>query len=127
VVGAGSLALLAKLSTLWWNAAGLLLALGIGLTGMAVLPAVRRRAVREFRARLQSLRAQVHAGYLAAIASEVDGARDRLRRAWEPFLLFHRAEASAIEERRTELANVARELAALRDQVARLPAAPTDR
>lgn len=127
VVGAGSLALLTKLSTLWWNAAGLLVALGIGLTGLAVLPAVRRRAVQEFRSRLRALRAQVQAGYLAAIAEEVDCARGRLRRAWEPFLLFHRAEASAAEERRREAAALATELAALRDAVARLPAGGTDR
>ena len=127
VVGAGSLALLTKLSTLWWNAAGLLLALGLGLTGLAVLPAVRRRAVREFRVRLQALRTQIHAGYLTAIAAEVDGAHERLRRAWEPFLLFHRAEASAIEEQQTALATIARDLAALLDQVARIPAPLSDR
>jgi small GTP-binding protein len=124
VLGAGSLALLTKLSALWWNAAGLLLALGLGLTGMAVLPAVRRRALREFRERVQSLRLQVREGYLRAIADEVDGAHDRLRRAWEPFLLFHRAEASAVEERRGEIATLARELATLRDGAATLVARP---
>lgn len=119
VVGAGSLALLTKLSSLWWNAAGLLLALGLGLTGLAVLPAVRRRAVRQFRSRLQALREQVQAGYLRAIGDEIDGARDRLRRAWEPFLLFHRSEASAAEERRRELLELARAFAELRTEVAR--------
>lgn len=127
VVGAGSLALLTKLSTLWWNGAGLLLALGIGLTGLAVLPTVRRRAVREFRAKLKALRDQVQSGYLKAIAEEVDGARARLRRAWEPFLLFHRAEAGAVGERRAEIAALKTELVALRDAVARLPANPLER
>ncbi len=117
VVGAGSLALLTKLSSLWWNAAGLLLALGLGLTGLAVLPAVRRRAVRQFRSRLQALREQVQAGYLRAIGDEIEGARDRLRRAWEPFLLFHRSEASAAEERRRELADLSRAFAELRAAV----------
>jgi GTP-binding protein EngB required for normal cell division len=127
VVGAGSLALLTKLSSLWWNGAGLLLALGFGLTGLAVLPAVRRRAVREFRAKLLALRDQVRSGYLRAIAEEVDGARARLRRAWEPFLLFHRAEAGAAAERRREISLLRTELSALRDAVARLPAQPVDR
>ncbi len=120
VVGAGSLALLTKLSSLWWNAAGLLLALGLGLTGLAVLPAVRRRAVRQFRTRLQALREQVQAGYLRAIGDEIDGARDRLRRAWEPFLLFHRSEASSAELRRRELVELARGFAELRAAVTRI-------
>lgn len=120
VVGAGSLALITKLSTLWFNAAGLLLALGLGLTSLAVLPAVRRRAVRQFREKLGALQRQVQDGFLRAVGDELSGARDRLRRAWEPWLLFHRSEASAIEERRREIADLARGIAELRDAIGRL-------
>jgi small GTP-binding protein len=100
-VGASSLALMKTLSAIWLTA-GLLVAAGLGLGGLAILPAVRRRALKKFMEKLAALRGQVRAAFTRATAEEIDATRDRLRRAWEPFLLFHRSEASQLAERLRE-------------------------
>src|SRR5262245_15113712 len=97
-----------------WLTAGLFVAAGLGLGGLAILPAVRRRALRSFTEKLSALRSQVREAFVRSTAEEIDGARDRLRRAWEPFLLFHRSEASLLAERvreQKELRRLVQEIA----------------
>jgi hypothetical protein len=117
-----------KSLTAAWFAGGLLLAAGLGLGGLAILPSVRRRALRRFTERLDALRTQVRDAFVKAAEEEVDGARDRLRRAWEPFLLFHRTEAAALAERQRELKELRRGFQDFAQRVARISShSPLDR
>ena len=126
-VGAGSIAFVKTLTAAWF-AGGLLLAAGLGLGGLAILPSVRRRALRRFSERLAALRTQVRDAFVKAAEEEVDGARDRLRRAWEPFLLFHRTEAAALAERQREHRELRRAFQDFAQRVARISAnSPPDR
>lgn len=126
-VGAGSVAFVKSLTAAWF-AGGLLLAAGLGLGGLAILPSVRRRALRRFTERLDALRTQVRDAFVKAAEEEVDGARDRLRRAWEPFLLFHRTEAAALAERTRELKELRRGFQDFAQRVVRITSnSPPDR
>ena len=120
-VGAGSLALVKTLSAIWLTA-GLVVAAGLGLGGLAILPAVRRRSLKSFTEKLTALRGQVRSAFLRSTAEEIDGARDRLRRAWEPFLLFHRSEASLLAERLRELKELRRQVQEIAQRVVRATA-----
>jgi GTP-binding protein EngB required for normal cell division len=62
-VGAGSIAFVKTLTAVGM-AGGLVVAAGLGLGGMAILPAMRRRALRRFSERLEQLRGQVRDAFV---------------------------------------------------------------
>lgn len=109
LVGAGSVAFLPVL----WASIGVFAAIGVGIGGFAFLPVVRRRALRRFQERAEQLAIEVRDGFLQVFHTEIDGTCERLRRGWEQFVAFYRAETEAIRELRLRLREIQREAAEL--------------
>jgi small GTP-binding protein len=81
-VGVGAVVLIA--ATAFDVTGGLLAAGALATLGLVVLPVQRRRATREFSARVEALRADLRAGLERELDREADGAVAKVRRLVEP-------------------------------------------
>ncbi len=117
VVGAGSVALFASL---WAAVTGVTVALGVGLAGFVILPGVKRRARRQFQARLDEMTRKVREAYHRVIGGELQRARDRLRQGWDAFLVFYRTESTQLEDHDGTLRELKRQFADLEQRLRRV-------
>lgn len=82
-----------------------------------VLPYKRQRAIDNFKARTERVRAELRRAFEAESGREIDRAVESVRSALEPYTRFVRAERAKIEERAAELAELRRGLAVLRREI----------
>jgi GTP-binding protein EngB required for normal cell division len=112
-VGLGAL-VIAAASTLAVDVTGILAASFVALLGFGILPAKRRRAQAEFRARSDALRERLVATLNEQFASELDRSLARIREAVAPYTRFVRAERDKARALHEELAETATRLRQLR-------------
>jgi GTP-binding protein EngB required for normal cell division len=117
-VGLGAL-VIAAASTVAVDVTGILAASFVALLGLGILPAKRRRAQAEFRARSDALRERLVATLNEQFASELDRSLARIREAVAPYTRFVRAERDKARALHEELAETATRLRQLRVGVER--------
>ena len=111
-VGLGAL-VIAAASTVAFDVTGILAASFIALLGFGILPAKRRRAQADFRARSDALRERLVATLREQFDNELDRSLARIREAVAPYTRFVRAErdkARALHEELSETATRLRQL-----------------
>ncbi|HEY3111131.1 MAG TPA: dynamin family protein [Chloroflexota bacterium] len=91
-------------------------ALAAGL-GLYILPARRRRAIKQFRARTEELRQRLVEALRQQMEREADGSTERVRDAIAPYTRYVRAEAMRLEGQRQSLAGLRERLGRLRGEV----------
>ena len=101
-VGLGA-AVVAAATTALADFTGLLAATMIAALGLVILPAKRRRAQEQFRARAEELRTRLMTTLREQFANELDRSLARIGEAVAPYTRFVRAEAERMEEIRAEL------------------------
>jgi small GTP-binding protein len=113
-LGAGVVLLIGGVAA---DVTGLLAAtLAAGL-GLYILPARRRRALREFREKTEALRARLVQALESALEREIGQSAERVREALGPYTRYVRAEAQRLREQEEALTGVRRELDRLRGAV----------
>jgi hypothetical protein len=91
-------------------------ALAAGL-GLYILPARRRRAIEQFRARTEELRQRLVEALRQQMEREVEGSTERVRDAIAPYTRYVRAEAMRLDAQRESLAGLGERLGRLRGEV----------
>jgi hypothetical protein len=109
------------LSATWADVTGGLFALGIFVTGFAVLPRIRRRALAEFAHKVDSLVREFKQAIVAEFDREIDARLASLRSCYDPYLLFYRGETAKISETRGVLKEARQRIAILRNQLKNPP------
>jgi small GTP-binding protein len=84
-----------------------------------ILPYKRQRAIEEFRAKAETLRAELRRAFEAESNKEIDRAVDNVRSALEPYTRYVRSERAKVEERAEALADIRKRLGALRRDIER--------
>jgi len=107
-VGLGA-AVVAAATTALADFTGLLAATMIAVLGLVILPAKRRRAQEQFRARAEELRTRLMATLREQFTQELDRSLARIRETVAPYTRFIRAEAERMEAVGSELAAIQRE------------------
>jgi len=125
-LGAVSLGLVLKalLATAAADATGLVAASVVGVIGLAVIPWRRGVAKREFRTKMEALRAQLAATLEESFTRELGQGLERLRQAMAPYWRFVHEEQERLQRVATGLNEVSGQLTALESAVSE--AAPTD-
>ncbi len=113
-IGLG-VALTAALHSVMFDATGILAASVMGLAGLGIIPYRRNEAKKTLRAKLDSLRDQLHRVLLDAFHQEADRSTHRLSDSVDPYSRFVRAEHQRLDEIRGELEGVKQQLTTLRD------------
>jgi hypothetical protein len=117
-VGLGAL-VIAAASTVAVDVTGILAASFVALLGLGILPAKRRRAQAEFRARSDALRERLVATLREQFDGELERSLARIREAVAPYTRFVRAERDKARALHEELAETATRLRQLRVGVER--------
>jgi hypothetical protein len=95
-----------------------LLAAGVMATvGFVVIPYRRRKAKRELRSRIATLREQLMTGLTSQFGREVDRSVRRIEDAVAPYVQFVEGERQSLAERRQALAALEQRLTALRAEI----------
>jgi len=82
-----------------------------------ILPYKRKRAIEEFRAKTERLRAELRQSFESEASREIDRAVDSVRGAIEPYTRFIRSERSKVEQSAGALAETRERLAVIRREV----------
>lgn len=104
-------------STLWWDISGFLLAGAFAVTGFFILPAKKRKAVREFRAKVDILISQFKKTLTQEYDNEIEAALENIRSSYKPYTTFYTAETERIEEHSQSLKKLSTSLLALRNEI----------
>jgi len=99
------------------DVSGILLAGVLALSGFFILPAKKRRAVREFTERVDGLTIEFRETILKEFRSEIDHTLERIRAGYEPYMNFYKVESNRADRAATGLVACQRRLEALRQQV----------
>jgi hypothetical protein len=124
-VGLGAL-VVAAASTVAIDITGLLAASFVALLGFGILPAKRRRAQAQFRARSDALRERLVATLRQQFTGELDRSIARIREAVAPYTRFVRAERDKTAALHEELTDTAAKLRQLRVGIERTLAVGQD-
>ena len=116
-IGVGAVVLIA--ATAFDVTGGIIAAGALATLGLVVLPAQRRRAVRDFSARVEALRADLRAGLERELADEADEAVEKVRRLVAPVEGLATAARAELDAAAAEAERIASEAAALRADVRR--------
>jgi small GTP-binding protein len=116
-VGLGTLVtVLATSSFADWT--GILAAGAVAVLGLFVIPARRRAAKRELRAKIADMRRQLMDTLTRQFDWELKRSEDRIREAIAPYTRFVRAERESLQARRQELARLRDALGEIRERLA---------
>ena len=96
---------------------GLLSALLIASLGLYIIPARKRKALAQFRAKTDELRTRLVNTLDAQLEREITSSTERVREALAPFTRYVRAEAARFEEQRARLTAIDEQLAVLRSRI----------
>ena len=118
-VGVGAVAVVLIATTAFDVTGGLLAAGALATLGFIVLPAQRRRAVKEFSARVDALRAELRGGLDRELEGEVDQAVAKVRALVRPVAALALDARAALDAQAEEAARVAAGADALRADVRR--------
>ena len=118
-VGIGAVAVVLIATTAFDVTGGLLAAGALATLGFIVLPAQRRRAVREFSERVETLRADLRGGLDRELSGEVDDAVAKVRALVRPVAALALDARAALDAQAAETAEIAAQADALRADVRR--------
>jgi small GTP-binding protein len=82
-----------------------------------ILPYKRKRAIEEFRSKVETLREGMRNVFEEKSADEIDRAVEKIEEALEPYTRFVRSERSKVEERSTNLSGIVERLTRLRREI----------
>ena len=116
-VGIGALAVVLIATTAFDLTGGILATGALAALGFVVLPAQRRRAVREFSARVDTLRAELRGGLERELTDEVDQAIGKVRALVLPVARLALDARTSLDERAAEADRLSAEADALRSAV----------
>ncbi|MFO0983206.1 MAG: dynamin family protein [Planctomycetota bacterium] len=115
-VGLGTV-LVMLLTATWADVTGGLFALGIFVTGFAVLPRIRRKAIAEFVRKVDALIREFKQAIVTEFDREIDARIASLRTCYDPYLVFYRSESGKIQADRQVLGEARNRLAALKNHL----------
>ncbi|MBU0754492.1 MAG: dynamin family protein [Planctomycetes bacterium] len=107
-------------STLWWDISGFMLAGAFAVTGFFILPAKKRKAIKEFRAKVDVLVTQFKSTLTREFDSEIASALENIRSSYKPYMTFYQSETTKIEEHASKLKELTTSLTALKDEIGRI-------
>jgi small GTP-binding protein len=120
-LGAGAIGLGYVLATAFTTAAmdvtGVTAAALLFTTSFFILPYKRKRAVEQFRAKTETLRAELKRAFEAESAKEIDRAAESVRGALEPYTRYVRSARARLQERAASLTAITDRLAVLKREV----------
>jgi small GTP-binding protein len=118
-VGLGAV-LLAVLHTALLDFTGVLSAGALAVVGLLIIPAKRRRAKNDLRAKLEDLRQRLMAAMTEAFERELARSLQRLREAVEPYTRFVRAERQKLVQIEEEMGEIGAALGQIRGRIEEL-------
>lgn len=120
-LGAGAVGLGYVLATVFTTVAldvtGIAAATMLFATSFFILPYKRRRAIENFRAKTEGLRAELRRAFESKSAEEIDRAVDDVRGTLEPYTRFVRGERAKVEERGSALGKIRERLDMLKREI----------
>ena len=116
-VGVGALAVVLIATTAFDVTGGVLATGALATLGFIVLPAQRRRAVREFSTSVEALRSELRGGLERELSQEADGAVAKVRALVRPVAALAGEARGALDEQAAEADRLALEVGALRADV----------
>jgi len=124
VVQVGALGLGAVLLHLFTRALdplGVIAAGGVAIAGLFILPARRRAAKRDLEAKIEALRADLHAALMRQFEAELARSVQEIREAIAPYTRFVRTEQARLEQVKEALAGIETETFELKEALRALP------
>ncbi|GAB5534736.1 MAG: dynamin family protein [Rubricoccaceae bacterium] len=118
-VGLGAVAVLLIYSTVFDITGGILAAGAVAALGFIVLPMQRRRAVKDFSARIEALRGELREALHRELSEEVEAAIQKVRALVDPVRMLVASQHDQLEDSATRVAQLAEESEALRADVRR--------
>lgn len=118
-IGLGAV-LTAVFSTTALDVTGVVAATALAALGLFVIPARRRKAKDELRAKIAALREKLMAALTGQFDRELDRSLSKLEEAIEPYTRFIRSEHDHLTKTRQELGLIAETMARLEAEIARL-------
>ena len=118
-VGLGALITILA-TTLAIDVTGILMASALAALGLFIIPARRRRAKANMRAKVTELRAGLVRSLSAQFAKEIDRSLQRINEAIAPYTRFVRAERQKMLDTQNDLAQVSQRVERLKAQVQEL-------
>lgn len=125
-VGLGAL-LVSILTGVALDISGILAAGALFATGFVILPRKKRKAIQEFSLKVDALVREFKGAILGELDREIGATTERLKRAYEPYLTFYRAESAALGDSEDKQKSIRLNLMQLLESVKALkPAAGGD-
>lgn len=104
-------------STIWLDVTGFLLAGAVALTGFFILPAKKKKAIREFNNKVDGLITEFRKTLTSQFDEEIGTALENIRASYKPYLTFYKAETARIEEHTNRIEELKTALQALKGEV----------
>ncbi len=119
-LGAVSLGVLltALFHTTLLDVSGVLLASAVALSGFFILPAKKRRVVREFTARVDKLAVELRNTLEAQFSREIQASLEKIRAGYDPYMTFYKAESERVEKAGLDLKACRGRLRELKERIA---------
>jgi len=115
-IGLGTIVTILATTTLA-DVTGLLTAGAVAVLGLFVIPARRREAKKELRAKIGEMREQLMSSLTGQFERELERGLNRINEAFAPYTRFIRAERDGLTETRDELTRIQGGLARLKAQI----------
>lgn len=104
-------------TTLSADVTGILVASGVAVLGLFIIPAKRRRANREMSKKIQQLKENLTTSLQQKFSKEIDRSLDRIHNAILPYTRFVRAERANLEETQLALEEIQKEILDIQNQI----------
>ncbi|MFH1999548.1 MAG: dynamin family protein [Planctomycetota bacterium] len=104
-------------SAIWLDVTGFLLAGAVALTGFFILPAKKKKAIREFNNKVDGLITEFRKTLTGQFDQEIGAALENIRASYKPYLTFYKAETSRIEKHTHRIEELKTALQALKGEV----------
>lgn len=104
-------------STMAADVTGILVASGVAILGLFIIPARRRKANREMSEKIQQLRENLVSSLRKKFSKEIERSQERIDTAIQPYTRFVRAERSNLEETENALDEIQKEILDIQNQI----------
>ncbi len=104
-------------TTMTADVTGILVASGVAILGLFIIPARRRKANREMSEKIQQLRENLVKSLQSKFSKEIERSQERINNAIQPYTRFVRAEQSNLEETQSALEDIQKEILDIQNQI----------
>jgi len=123
-IGAVGISVIAIMSNaFWFDVTGFLFAGLLALTGFLILPAKKRKAIKQFRLKVDDLITEFRKVLTSEFDREITNVQENIRSSYKPYMTFYKAETSKIEGYTGEITELHNGLTAIRTQIETLSSA----